>query len=713
MSILADVFNYGGKLQKEPTYLERKYNEESSLARTQRRSKEGADAIRTTEADLQVAWKAKIGAAEGAELESLNAVDLNNPTISDYIAVYGYEKGGEIATKNTTIANAMLGDSDQFKKEFDWSLSKPILDESGKFTGQIDLPVRYTDLKTGESYTADLTTSGEKTSKVFQEQGQAGLDADKRTLDVGDLDEGYLLTRDAIFRQAGYDTSVSRLQGANQDIDNGIYTEAGPRKALFAQLDAQVPTEGAEGAEGAEEKTQTMAGESSSINLDSNIIDLMKSTPMAGLQIGKNADWANSYYTKGPAPFGLTLEEFNSDRFSDKERRQLQANENNLITKNMSKMFRDKIDNGIMKGSIPDAIRNFFNIPSDEKISVEDRNNLNGIREAYKHKGVLSTLKLGEVFKTNEKLRQEFENDPAAFALKYKDNPELIFGNDIDKKEGQKLVKQMSKEFDFSQAKVNALKTAITSGNQEAIVAAANAITNGKAPSNEVQTQIVNILTKAENNINLRGINKRINDRIVLGIIASDPQLLANNMKTIISFAQTGTLDFNTETDRMNAITSQRTADRNIRQDSLDLGEVGTMLSPLKIGESGYEFDPADATTVAKAGQLITNERQYNYWLTEANVLIKEIVKDKEKIPLLSQLLSLFRARGQGDAQMSLRPNIRYDSSRGGFQVMSPDGTQERDSFVSEAVIRDEYGPEALLLFKQAAAAYQKYGAKG
>ena len=99
--------------------------------------------------------------------------------------------------------------------------------------------------------------------------------------------------------------------------------------------------------------------------------------------------------------------------------------------------------------------------------------------------------------------------------------------------------------------------------------------------------------------------------------------------------------------------------------------------------------------------------------MTEANVLIKEIVKDKEKIPFLTNLLSLFRARGQGDAEMSLRPNIRYDSSRGGFQVMSPSGTQERDSFVSEAAIRDQYGPEALLLFKEAAAAYQKYGAKG
>ena len=306
---------------------------------------------------------------------------------------------------------------------------------------------------------------------------------------------------------------------------------------------------------------------------------------------------------KGPAPFGLTAEEFNSDKFSDLERRNLIANENSLINNNISKLYQDKIVNGINKGSFGDAARDFFGRPSPGKVSVEDRNNIKAAREAYK--STLGKENFKTILTKDPSKVAEFEADPIAFALKYKDAN--LQGNDIDKKEGQKLVKQMSKEFDFSQAKVNALKTAITNGNQEAIVAAANAITNGKAPSNEIQTQIVNILTKAENNINLRGINKRINDRIVLGIIASDPQLLANNMKTIISFAQTGTLDFNTETDRMNAITSQRTADRNILQDSLDLGEVGTMLSPLKIGESGYEFDPADATTVAKAGQQRKN----------------------------------------------------------------------------------------------------------
>lgn len=703
MSILSDVFNYGGKLQKEPTYLERKYNEESSLARTQRKSKEGADAIRTTEADLRVAWKAKIGAAEGAELESLNAVNINNPTISDYIAVYGYEKGGEIATKNTTIANAMLGDSDQFKKDFDWSLSKPILDESGKFTGQIDLPVRYTDLKTGESYTADLTTSGEKTSKVFQEQGQAGLDADKRTLDVGDLDEGYLLTRDAIFRQAGYDTSVSRLQGANQDIDNGIYTEAGPRKALFAQLDAQVPTE--EPKEQKEttgiplEQTEDMATTSAALTAQDvfNGVGRFEKTSSANI----NKLIKSGYLYQGGIPFGMPPEKWEAE-YNTKAKR-------TLAYKKAEQYNELALSTVIGKGLDPfyGPVDSFKQLVKTQ--SEEEGQKFASAKNIYNTK--LNKENLKDAFIKDPSKIAEFQADPIAFALKYENA--TLEGNGIDKKEGQKLVKQMNKEFDFSQAKVNALKTAITSGNQEAIVAAANAITNGKAPSNEVQTQIVNILTKAENNIKLRGINKRINDRIVLGIIASDPQLLANNMKTIISFAQTGTLDFSTETDRMNAITSQRTADRNIRQDSLTLGEVGTMLSPLKIGESGYEFDPAHATTVAKAGQLITNERQYNYWLTEANVLIKEIVKDKEEIRFLSNLLSLFRARGQGDAQMSLRPNIRYDSNRGGFQVMSPDGTEERDSFVSEAAIRDEYGPEALLLFKQAAAAYQKYGAKG
>ena len=712
MGILADVFNYGGKLQEEPTFAERKYNEESSMARTQRKSKSGADAISTTEADLRLAWKAQLATAEGDELIALNSVNIDNPTISDYIAVYGYEKGGDIATKNTTIANAMLGDSDKFKKEFDWSLSKPILDESGKFTGKIDLPVRYTDLETGEAYTADLTTSGEKTSKVFQEQGQAGLDADKRLLDVADLDAGYLLTRDAIFRQAGYNTSALRLQGANQDIDRGLYTEAGLRQALFSQLDAQVPTEGAEGAEGAKGAEgagkETQSESSSSINLsESGMMDSLGKTLDPAWK--KANPWADTYYIKGPAPFGLTAEEFKSDRFSDLQRRNLIANENSLINSNISKLYRDNIVNGINKGSFGEAAREFFGRPSPEKVSVEDRNNIKVAREAYK--STLGKENFKTILTKDPSKVAEFEADPVAFALKYKDAN--LQGNDIDRKEGQNLVKQMNKEFDFSQAKVDALKAAMTNGNQEAIVAAANAITNGKAPSTEVQTQIVNILTNAKNNINLRGINKRINDRIVLGIIASDPQLLANNMDTIISFAQTGTLNFTTETNRMNAVTSQRTADRNIQADALNLGEVGTMLSPLKIGERDYEFNPADATTVAKAGQLITNTRQYQYWLTEANVLVKEIVKDKEKIPFLTNLLSLFRARGQGDAEMSLRPNIRYDSSRGGFQVMSPNGKEERDSFVSEAAIRDQYGPEALLLFKEAAAAYQKYGAKG
>ncbi len=861
MSILADVFNYGGKLQKEPTYLERKYNEESSLARTQRRSKEGADAIRTTEADLQVAWKAKIGAAEGAELESLNAVDLNNPTISDYITVYGYEKGGEIATKNTTIANAMLGDSDQFKKEFDWSLSKPILDESGKFTGQIDLPVRYTNLKTGESYTADLTTSGEKTSKVFQEQGQAGLDADKRTLDVGDLDEGYLLTRDAIFRQAGYDTAVSRLQGANQGIDNGIYTEAGPREALFSQLDAQVPTEGAEaeaeagtgagagagtttqmsgvitvdnidslgvttdvafsdrniinkiievessgrldvpdskhGATGLmqlkqgtldnpgfgvkpavrsgpngevsaeenvrvgtdyfdamtekyngdlvlaamaynagpgtidkwieggrkyedlREETQNYIakvfgedvreqvkngtyGQGDSIpaasgqalpeNLSDDLIDVMKSDAMAGIQIGKKADWAKSYYTKGPAPFGLTVEEFNSDRFSDKERRQLQKNENNLVTKNISKLFTDKIDYGIMKGSIPDAIRNFLKIPSDEKISVEDRNKLNEIREAYKHGGVLGRgTKLKNALIANPKLRQEFENDPAAFALKYKDNPTAVFGNDINRKEGQNLVKQMNKEFDFSQAKVNALKTAITNGNQEAIVAAANAITNGKAPSTEVQTQIVNILTKAENNIKLRGINKRINDRIVLGIIASDPQLLANNMNTIISFAQTGVLDIGAATAQTNAqvgMINARKPDVTISNKIIDF----------KLFDDNQQL--VNATGLVELGMNARSQEDRRAYAIKAGQWVKEWAQANSKTGFWQELLSFGRAYGSDKNQFSAQPNLSFD----GKEFFFLDNRNGRTGgSISADKAQKELGPEGYQLLLAAA----------
>lgn len=678
MSILADVFNYGGKLQKEPTYLERKYNEESSLARTQRRSKEGADAIRTTEADLQVAWKAKIGAAEGAELESLNAVDLNNPTISDYITVYGYEKGGEIATKNTTIANAMLGDSDQFKKEFDWSLSKPILDESGKFTGQIDLPVRYTDLKTGESYTADLTTSGEKTSKVFQEQGQAGLDADKRTLDVGDLDEGYLLTRDAIFRQAGYDTAVSRLQGANQGIDNGIYTEAGPRKALFDQLDAQVPTEGTvETTSIPLEQTEDMTTISTALtpqdvfngvgsfekNSSDNINKLIKS----------------GYIYQGGIPFGMPPEKWEAE-YNTKAKRELaykKAEKYNELA--LSTIIGNGLDP--FYGPI-DYIKQLGKTQSEE-----EEQKFTSAKKIYNTK--LDREDLKDAFIKDPSKIAEFQADPIAFALKYENA--TLAGNGIDRREGQKLVKQMNKEFDFSQDKVNALKTAITSENQEAIVAAANAITNGKAPSTEVQTQIVNILTKAENNIKLRGINKRINDRIVLGIIASDPQLLANNMKTIISFAQTGVLDIGAATAQTNAqvgMINARKPDVTISNKIIDF----------KLFDDNEQL--VNATGLVELGMNARSEEDRRAYAIKAGQWVKEWAQANSNTTLWQEVLSFGQAYGSDKNQFSAQPNLSFNGKE--FFFLDNRGGRTGGS-ISADKAQKELGPEGYQLLLAAA----------
>jgi hypothetical protein len=706
MSILADVFNYGGKLQKEPTYLERKYNEESSLARTQRKSKEGADAIRTTEADLRVAWKAKIGAAEGAELERLNAVDIDNPTISDYITVYGYEKGGEIATRNTTIANAMLGDSDQFKKDFDWSLSKPILDESGKFTGQIDLPVRYTDLKTGESYTADFTTSGEKTSKVFQEQGQEGLDADKRTFDVAELDEGYLLTRDAIFRQGGYDTSVSRLQGANQDIDNGIYTEAGVRKAFFDQLDAQVPTEGAEGADTLSpnvplEQTEDMATTSAALTSQDVFNGVGRSEKTSSANINKLIK--SGYIYQGGIPFGMTPEKWKAE-YNTKGKRAIaykkaeQYNElalSTIVGEGLSPFF----------GPI-DYIKQLGKPQSEE-----EEQKFASVKNIYSTK--LNEENLKAAFTKDPSKIAEFQADPLAFALKY-ENANLE-GNDIDRKEGQNLVKQMNKEFDFSQAKVDALKTAMTNRNQEDIVAAANAITNGEAPSNEVQTQIVNILTKAKSNIKLRGINKRINNRIVLGIIASDPQLLANNMDTITSFAQTGLLDISAATAQANAQVGMINAQRQSKSPFL------SSINSISIRNDDNSLVSKDSDALSQLvsfGVQATAQNDQEGMLAyevKASQWIKGWLEQNSKVSFWSTLLSLGQAGAPSSEAFSISPHIKYVPRVPGgagakFVLLNADGS-ESSAFIDAYVAQNQLGPSGYEILLAAAKGSKKRNA--
>ena len=261
MGVLADVFNYGGKLQREPTLTEIHNNELRTRERIVRKSINATTLINTANADLRIAHRDKlINATTDAERDALEKVNLNTPAISDFVTVYGYERGAEIATKNTTIGNAILGDSDDFKLEFAFEDATLFDDGKGKLSGQIDLPVRRTDLNTGESYTADLTESGDLTTEIYAKGGQAALDKEKKILNLDELDQAYLATVDAIFRQAGADPSILRLQDLDagvKKLEDLIFTEKGAREYFWEQGQKRVDEQAEETGTGV---TETATG---------------------------------------------------------------------------------------------------------------------------------------------------------------------------------------------------------------------------------------------------------------------------------------------------------------------------------------------------------------------------------------------------------------------------------------------------------------------
>ena len=160
--------------------------------------------------------------------------------------------------------------------------------------------------------------------------------------------------------------------------------------------------------------------------------------------------------------------------------------------------------------------------------------------------------KFNKIFHTVDGALEEFKEDTVAFYNKYKDSK--LEGNNPSNERKNNLTKLASKDFDFTQAKLNTLRMALSSGTYEEINSAVFNITRGNAPSTEYEQEIVNILTEVDNNMDMRKSNRRINDRLVLGMIAGMPlEVRKEFMPTIKSFAQYGVLDHASVVARINA----------------------------------------------------------------------------------------------------------------------------------------------------------------
>lgn len=341
-------------------------------------------------------------------------------------------------------------------------------------------------------------------------------------------------------------------------------------------------------------------------NADTNQKSAFKNT--------QSTDYEANYFSKGlEAPFGRTREEFISDKYSDAEREMLIKNEKQLISRNVRNLYRDVITNGINKGKLEEGLRNFFGVPSNEKISVEDRNRLKEARQLYDKPGYgdagsfsggpLTPKKLEEIFNANPALVQQFKEDPIAFALAYKENPKDFEGEKVPAAEINEAIKDSP--FSFKQADSEKILTAVKNGNVQEY---ANVLTeladkyigNEEVPQ-EFQQKIVSLLTGA-NNFIANSKQRRLDQHIMVGMWATlNDDLRKTYAPYIMRFAETGRFQFEdikvANQSRQTAV-NERSADLQEKTAYEDISDVGKRILDLseRVNEQDYEYNPGDVT---------------------------------------------------------------------------------------------------------------------
>jgi hypothetical protein len=342
-------------------------------------------------------------------------------------------------------------------------------------------------------------------------------------------------------------------------------------------------------------------------NADTNQRSAFKNT--------QSTDYEANYFSKGlEAPFGRTREEFISDKYSDAEREMLIKNEKQLISRNVRNLYRDVITNGINKGKLEEGLRNFFGVPSNEKISVEDRNRLKEARQLYDKPGYgdagsflggpLTPKKLEEIFNANPALVQQFKEDPIAFALEYKENPNDFVGEKVPAAKINEAIKDSP--FSFKQADSEKILTAVKNGNvqeyADVLTELADKYIGNKEVPQEFQQKIVSLLTGA-NNFIANSKQRRLDQHIMVGMWATlNDDLRKTYAPYIMRFAETGRFQFEditvanqtatVETNRINALANQT--------NSMKISDAGKNLNKIrdKMQEKGYKFSAKDISGV-------------------------------------------------------------------------------------------------------------------
>jgi len=644
--------------------------------------------------------------------------DDRTPKASDYISVYGQQKGIDSALNFTNIAPAWLGSDVDEVRELDVSTAKYNPDALDG-VGGIDMQIRVADKKNNRSFTAPFTFFGRKVKELFAKEGEKGVEENTiKTLPLQTLDDMY----DGYKEKIGIlskDPGIERLQrpsyteardltffdtsaGARGQREDYLFNLAGGLESSLAGSDTE-PTEGPqEGAEPATSIVPTQKLSEEQINFVlGNRGSFLAQRGKSGRTFKNEAlpeELRNYVQTKGAPPFGITPEEFNSDKYSQDQRNRLLGRSKNLSDNNIFTAITAAVDPFF--GPI-DALKAQFG-----KRSTEDLEKRKEMQNVYKNGGVLNKQVLKDAFEINPNLLPEFQADPIAFADKYKNNLNLLSGTPVTTKQTAEVTKDSP--FKVSKEDLNALQEARKNNNLTVYTEILNRIAGNTDIPDAQQQKVVDFLGQVNNFIRVKNDSQsRAAQNIVLDMWASmSVEQRASYSGALMRFAETGYLTFE-------GVEQQRKIQKDIADNQPDedkLSQIGSDL--LGFGDdfssADYEFNAADAEKIASRGQQLVGQRDYQAFLSTAGIFLKRAIEQKGQPGLLDRFLAFGQARGPAASGFTLGPNViavdaqnNYTddvSAASSFVIISPGGRDERGAEISKNELLEVLGPEGISL---------------
>jgi hypothetical protein len=648
-----------------------------------------------------------------------NQYDPRQPKWADFATAYGPTEAMKVLNRTGISAMWLGADADEVR-EFDINTAKWNPDEGG-----FDVFARVSDKKNKRSFTAPLLRFGKKVKDVFTGGGDEAVEQESlATLPLSAFENMYQGAKYATSRYLG-DPGIELLQ-ANpkaKEIEKLTFFDTsaparGEREDWLFSLGTQLVTDlgGEQPTPTTEEPTTATTPTTPTpyqpnleLGLTSEDYRVLADT-QADFKLSEDKQKAlESYiFVPGTRPFNMSEEEFNSEKYSQRDReKRLPAAANIKTMQNINRIIRETLDpiEGVREGFSGESVARALGMPSDKPRTAEEQANVDEISNIYSNDGVLSPSKvLREAFKINPNAMLEFQSDPIAFANKYKNNVNALKGTPVSPTQSKELIE--GSPFKLNNKDLNELNTAIKNNDLTGFTNILNRLTKEGTVPEAQQQKIVDFLGRS-NNFVRTGNQRNLNHAIVMDMWSSLTPTQRNTYAgSLIRFAETGYLTFE-GVEQQRKLTSDALS---AQQDTMELSGIGKDLLGLipTFTDPNYQLNPRDAEQIAAFGQQISNEKDYQALLSTSGIYLKRAIEEKGSPGLLQRVLSFGQAKGPAASGFTLGPNVvaldaqnNYTDDPAAadkFRVRDPGGRGFRGGVITKNELLDLIGPEGIAM---------------